>query len=157
MAHLACLALLTGKNTSLSPGRGRELWRPPEKALENQLPSQSLPSTQASTDMDQVGTPSSGLGVATSPAIVLVVWQTPSSTQKRAWEIAVIHVASDFTNRESWEKEGSAGDAFTTQGGGMASLAPMLPTGMAWNSEPRSIFSTLRCKAPSAPASKSRA
>lgn len=54
MAHLACLALLTGKNPSLSPGSGGRLWRPLEEALENWLPSQSLTSTQASTDVAQV-------------------------------------------------------------------------------------------------------
>lgn len=62
MAPLACLALLTGKNPRLSSVRGGGLRRPPEKALENLLPSQSLTSTQASTGVAQVGTPSLGRG-----------------------------------------------------------------------------------------------
>lgn len=57
--------------------------------------------------------PPQGLGVATSPAIVLVVWLCgKADTQQSAWEIAVIHVASDFTK---WEKEGSAGDGTHSQ------------------------------------------
>lgn len=74
MAHLACLTLLTGKAPGLSPGRGGKLWRPPEKALENRLPSQSLTSTQASTEVAQVAAPSTVHVGGLKPAVVLVVW-----------------------------------------------------------------------------------
>lgn len=60
------------------------------------------------------------------------VGQTLSNTEKSSWEIAVTHVASDFTE---WEKEGSTGDSghhltiHNTRGRhGLA--GPVVPTGI---------------------------
>lgn len=76
-------------------------------------------------------------GVATSPAIVLLLWLCRGANiQTFNWKVAVINVASDFTQLE---KEGSVGDSghhLTAH----STRRPVVPTGMALNSESRSIY-----------------
>lgn len=113
MAGLTCLVLLTGKiHVFLQDGRRQ---RAPEKALEKQLTSHPLPSTQVGTDVAQVWG-----GGTHSPAVLLVVWLCSGRMLRSEWEGVHSHpcglglhpVGGGRVSRGHWVPS----HLFTTQG-----------------------------------------